>query len=140
MFSMKSKQLLDRPLILFSPFLIISLILVLNFKTQGCFGDEPRYIEFSNNILRGFYSPPSPEIYLPNGPGYPLLILPFIALRTPLYFIGILNALLHFISIVLIFKTLKSYLSIQFTLIISLFWAFYINAYQITINKIPFTT
>ena len=41
------------------------------------FGDEWRYLYYANNLLHGFYSPRD-RIFLWNGPGYPLLLVPFV--------------------------------------------------------------
>jgi hypothetical protein len=41
------------------------------------FGDEWRYIYYADNLLHGFFSPRE-RVFLCNGPGYPLLILPFV--------------------------------------------------------------
>jgi 4-amino-4-deoxy-L-arabinose transferase-like glycosyltransferase len=93
-------------------------------------GDEVRYLGFAMNILHGFYSPPAPDIYLTNGPGYPILIVPFLALNLPLVCITIMNALFYYFSLILVYKALQQFVSIRISLMISLFWAFNINAYQ----------
>lgn len=40
-------------------------------------GDEWRYLYYANNLLRGFYSPHD-RVFLWNGPGYPLFLVPFV--------------------------------------------------------------
>ena len=44
---------------------------------QPQFGDEWRYLFYANNLAHGFYSPRE-RIFLWNGPGYPLFLLPFV--------------------------------------------------------------
>jgi hypothetical protein len=41
--------------------------------------DEWRYLYYAENLLRGYYSP-RPRVFLWNGPGYPLLLVPFVKL------------------------------------------------------------
>lgn len=127
---MKFSNLSQNPYFLFLPFLIVSVALVLVFQTTGTYGDEERYLDCAKNLLRGFYSPEAPDIFLPNGPGYPIILMPFLALKLPLFCIPIMNAIFFYLSIVLIYKILKQSVSFLLTIIISLFWACYINAYQ----------
>ena len=44
---------------------------------RGLFGDEWRYLYYAENLLHGFYSPRE-RVFLWNGPGYPLLLVPFV--------------------------------------------------------------
>ena len=83
---------------------------------------------FAQNLLHGFYSPP--EIDLRNGPDCALVLMPFVALNLPLASITILNAVFHYLSIILLFKALQQIVSFRTALIISLFWACYYVAYQ----------
>lgn len=127
---MKKTNIVKNPYFLFFPFLIIALAIALIFKTNGSIGDEPRYLNGASNLLRGFYSPPAPDISLVNGPGYSIFLMPFLALHLPLISITIMNALLFYFSIILIYKTLQCFISDRIALIISMFWGCFINAYQ----------
>jgi hypothetical protein len=118
------------PFILFSPFLFLYLVFVFKFPTNGTMGDENRYLMFAQHLLNGFYSWPAPNIDIGDGPGYPILIMPFVALKTPLIFITSLNALLYYFSIIFLFKSLQQVTSFSFTLIACLFWAAFYNSYQ----------
>jgi 4-amino-4-deoxy-L-arabinose transferase-like glycosyltransferase len=80
--------------------------------------------------LNGFFSPPAPDINLWSGPGYPLFIAPFVWFKAPLISIKLANALLQYLSIVLLFLAIKKYVSRQYALIFSFSWAFYYIAYQ----------
>src|SRR5690349_1086566 len=42
-------------------------------------GDEWRYLYYADNLLHGFYSPHD-RVFLWNGPGYPLLLAPFVGI------------------------------------------------------------
>lgn len=102
--------------------------------TNGKGGDEFRYLWYAQNMLNGFYSPQSPNIQLINGPGYPIILMPFLALKLPLISMTIINALFYYFSIILLFKSLKKIVSFSLTLTFSLAWACYLIAYQ----NIPF--
>lgn len=94
-------------------------------------GDEARYIQFAQNLLNGFYSPAYPNIDLINGPGYPILLMPFVAFKLPLIFITLFNAVLHYLSIIFLFKSIQIRTSSFKTAgLIALCWAFNILAYQ----------
>lgn len=118
------------PFVLFLPFLLFYLVFTFVTYTPGFVGDETRFLNYANNLLHGFYSQPYPNIDLLSGPGYPLIITPFVALHLPKLSIIILNALLHYLSVVFLFKTLSQFASFKKTLVISLFWACYYVAYQ----------
>ena len=122
------------PYLLFLPFLFLYFILVIIHPTKGNQGDEGRYLMFANNLLHGFYSPPPPEINIWNGPGYPLLLMPFVALHLPLMAITLLNSLLYYFSIILLYKSLQKFVSNNKTIFISLCWAcYYISFFEMSL-------
>ncbi len=123
------KKILSNPWLIFSPFLLLFILLVLKLHNDRMEGDEGRYIMFANNLLQGFYSPKY-ELNLWNGPGYPILLLPFVALKLPLIIITLLNAFLQYLSIVFLYKTIKTYTNTKIALFFSLFWACYYISYQ----------
>ena len=127
---MKKTNILKNPYLLFSPFLIAFIIYVFIQPTNGTFGDEPRYLLYAQNLNHGFYSPPDWNVWLINGPGYPILLMPFLALRLPLISMTIINAFFYYFSIILIYKSLKELVSHNLTLLFSLAWASYLVAYQ----------
>ncbi len=127
---MKSFKLPQNPYLLFSPFLILFLAYVLIFHSNAVGGDGPRYLKLTENLLKGNYSPPAPDINLPNGPGYPIFLIPFMAFGLPLICVTILHAVLHYLSIVLLFKSLRYVVSFRLAFIVSLFWGCYYIAYQ----------
>ncbi len=135
--SIKNKGIKRNPYLLFFPFLILYIILILIFAKNENFGDEIRYITYAENLTHGFYSPPYPYIDLGNGPGYPLLISPLVALNAPLILIKLMNAIFLYFSIVFLFKALKQILPYKFSLIFSLIWAFYPNNYEQLFYTLP---
>ncbi|MFC2165276.1 hypothetical protein ACFLT2_09800 [Acidobacteriota bacterium] len=94
------------PFLFFLPFLILYIVLIIIFATDVFFGDEPRYLSFAENLTRGFYSPPPPEININNGPGYPIVLTPFSALNIPLIYFKLLNAIFLYLAVVFFYKTL----------------------------------
>lgn len=100
------------------------------FPTTGVIGDEDVYLRFAGNLAHGFYSPPPPDIDLGKGPGYPILLAPFVALHVPLIWMALLNAVFYYLSIVFLFKSLQTFSNSRVALVVSLFWAFYYNLYE----------
>ncbi|MGB1206244.1 MAG: hypothetical protein ACPG5B_11390 [Chitinophagales bacterium] len=92
-------------------------------------GDEGRYMQFAENLCHGFYSSPPPDINLWNGPAYPIFLMPFVLLKLPLICITLTNAVLQYLSIVFLFKTLLNYVKRNVALFFSFFWACYYIAY-----------
>jgi hypothetical protein len=81
-------------------------------------GDERRYIWFATNLSHGFYSPQD-EINLWNGPGYPILLLPFVLLNVPWLTAKLFNALFLFLAILYFYGTLRLYMQKNSALIFS---------------------
>src|SRR6185436_9581786 len=124
----ESLKSIKNPYLIFLPFLVFFIGYVVYFLTDGVSGDQPRYLMYAQNLLHGSYSPP--ELDLRNGPGYPIVLVPFVALNLPLASMTILNAVFHYLSIVFLFKALQQVVSYKRALIISLFWACYYIGYQ----------
>jgi hypothetical protein len=119
------------PFLLFVPFLFLYIVYVIHFHTDQMLGDEARYYQFAENLLHGFYSPAFPNIDLINGPGYPIILMPFVLFKLPLLSITLFNALLHYLSIILVFKSIQLITnSFKVSLIIGICWGAYFLAYQ----------
>lgn len=112
-----------------SPFLLLYLIFVIVAHNDEFVGDEARYFQYATNLLKGYYSPPG-EAYLWNGPGYPIFLMPFIYFNLPLQSITIINAIMHFASVVLLFYTLTKLVKEKIAFYISIFWGGYFTAFQ----------
>jgi len=128
--SIKFQEFLRNPFVLFLPFLILSIIIVIISNKQGLIGDENKYLNFSNNLLQGYYSYPPSRINIDVGPGYSLLLMPFIALKFPYISIKLLNAFLYYLSIIFVYKSLQIIVTNKIALIASIFWALYYNIYE----------
>jgi 4-amino-4-deoxy-L-arabinose transferase-like glycosyltransferase len=131
---MKKANALSNPYLLFSPFLILYILWVFVSPSNGTSGDESRYLGYANNLIHGYYSLPAPNIELINGPGYPIVLIPFLLLKLPLISLTLMNAFFYYFSIILLFKALKEIVSYRVALAFSLVWASYYIAFQ----SIPF--
>lgn len=118
------------PFVLFLPFLFLYIVFVLVMYSIPNRGDEPRYFRYANNILNHLLLKPAQSLDLTNGPGYPILMLPFVALHLPKICIILMNAVFHYLSIVFLFKALQQFLTFKKTLAFSIFWGCYYIAYQ----------
>lgn len=108
------------------PFLLLYLAICAKFAPANFVDDEERYVRFAKNLLRGFYSPPLPNIDLWNGPGYPAIVASFLLLKLPLMAIRLLNGILLYLSLVLTYKSINFYTSkktaLAFTFILGLYF------------------
>lgn len=125
---MKRKKILKNPFIFFLPFLVFAIIIILLCSNSENYGDEIRYLNYANNLTKGFFSNPYPYIDLGNGPGYPLILAAFVSIHAPLVIFKIVNSFFYYFSIVFIFKSLKLFVPFKFSIIITLIWALYPNS------------
>jgi 4-amino-4-deoxy-L-arabinose transferase-like glycosyltransferase len=121
------KKFARTPWILFSPFLFFYAYTIKINKWPTLYGDEIRYVEFAHHLIHGFYSPNAPHINLWNGPGYPIVLLPFIALKVPVIYITLLNALYLYLAVVFLYKALKLLTNYKTAVLCSLLLAIYPN-------------
>jgi Dolichyl-phosphate-mannose-protein mannosyltransferase len=126
-----NKSFTRNPWILFLPFLVFYACFIIINKWPVLYGDEIRYINFAHNLIHGFYSPPAPHVNLWSGPGYPILLLPFIALKIPVLYITLLNALFLYLAIVFLYKALRIIASHKIAVITCLLLAIYPNVLAI---------
>jgi len=131
-------RFIKNPFILFIPFLLFYIGLVICFPTDGRTGDEGRYLIYGQYMYNGFL--PSTEAgidILGNGPGYSIILMPFILLHLPFIWITLLNAFLYYFSIVLLFKASLLIVSFKKAFLVSLFWACYYNSYENMVLILP---
>jgi 4-amino-4-deoxy-L-arabinose transferase-like glycosyltransferase len=127
---MRTDNIIKKPFLLFLPFLLFYILYIFIFNNHALSGDEPRYLKDAGNLLQGYYSPPLPDITLYSGPGYPLIVLPFVAFKIPFIVIKLLNAFFLYFSIVLLYKVLSSFVSLKKTLLCCFFWGCYYNSFK----------
>ncbi len=126
---MRNLKVTRNPYLLFSPFLLLFVVIVLFLHTSTLKGDESGYLYFAQNLLHGFYSTPAPRINLWWGPGYPLLLVPFQALHLPVISISLMNAVFQYLSLVFLFKAMLYFVEFRKALIFSLFWGLCFSSY-----------
>ena len=124
------KKYFEQPYLSLLPFLLVYALIVIFQNPDSLKGDEGRYLAFANNLLNGFYSPPPPDINLWNGPGFPLYLLPFVALKLPLVVIRLFNALMYYAVLLLFNKTLSLFLDIKRSFFFTLLFACYYMPYK----------
>jgi Dolichyl-phosphate-mannose-protein mannosyltransferase len=93
--------------------------------------DEGRYWGFAENLLNGHFHYKEGYQFLWSGPGYPLLLVPFVALGSPIFVLKLVNALLLYASVVYFFKLLKLYLSPVQSMLTALLFACYYPMYEV---------
>lgn len=75
---------------------------------EPSFGDEWRYVWYAQNLLGGAFTPrDNPMIW--NGPGYPVLLMPFAALELPVLVPKLFNAVLVAAAVAFTQATLRRY-------------------------------
>jgi hypothetical protein len=122
------KKLLRNPWLAYAPFLVYYMCLIFINKWPKLYGDEIRYVAFAKNLTHGFYSPPPPHIDLWNGPGYPLVLMPFVALHVPYLYVTLINALYLYLAVVLLYKAINRVANQRIAFAGSLLLALYPNA------------
>ncbi len=108
------------------PLFILYISISLLFGHSDPAGDENRYLFFANNLLNGFYSPPPPEISLWNGPGYPVIVAAILFLGANKVMLSIVNAVLFFLSILFIHKSICFFASERSALVYTILAGFYL--------------
>jgi hypothetical protein len=125
------KKLMGSPYLLYFPFLLYSVWLIIHDRLPGLHADEIRYVELAKNLIHGYYSPFPENINLWNGPGYPILLMPFAALHVPLVYATLINALFHYLSLVFVHQSLSLVANKKIALVGGLLLAIYPNALSV---------
>lgn len=105
----------------FLPLFILYVIIVYLLNDPHTKGDEGRYLGFTNNLLNGYYAIPGIRAgFLWNGPGYPIILIPFKYFHLPLIFPRVLNAIFLTFGVIYLYKSLLFYIDERKSFIISL--------------------
>jgi hypothetical protein len=126
-----NKKLTRNPWLIYAPFLFYYFYYIIKNKWPSLYGDEIRYMDFAKNLVHGFYSPNAPHINLWNGPGYPIVLMPFVALHIPALYITLMNGLYLYLAVVLLYISLTKIANHKIALICGLLLAVYPNAASI---------
>ena len=80
-------KILQKKNLVFTPLLVAYAIISFFFSENILVADEGRYLNFSENILNGFYANPDLKPgFLWCGPGYPIILLLFTLLKAKLVY------------------------------------------------------
>ena len=90
------------------PLLLLYVLVVFLIAPEHLRGDEEHYVRSASNLTNGFYSPQD-DINLWFGPGYPIVLVPFVLLKLPLLAARLLNALFLFAAMVYFYHGLRLY-------------------------------
>jgi hypothetical protein len=93
----------------FLPLIIVYVVVLVLSPTGIGRSDQTRYLWYAENLSRGYFSPKQP-VNLWSGPGYPLLLAPFVGLRLPLAVPRALNIVLLLAAVGYFYATLRSYI------------------------------
>ena len=109
----------------FSPLFLLYFFYILFFSQSETFGDEIRYVGYAENLLNGFYTTrDTPNLI--NGPGYPLYLAAFLALKLPLLVPKLFNAVLFFLAVFFFYRTLRFFVPAKqatfFAYALGLYW------------------
>jgi len=110
--------------LLFLPLLVLYAIIVITSSTNTFEGDEGGYVEFARRLSQGYYSPRN-DVKLWWGPGYPIVLLPFVLLSLPWMAAKFLNAFFLYAAILYFYKTLKLYIPKKFALVFTYLFGLY---------------
>ncbi len=128
---MKKNSLL-RSILLFLPLLLFYIILVLAFSNAEFTGDESRHMVYANNLTHGYFADENnPD--LRNGPGYPLVIAPFLTINAGLLVLKLLNALFVFIGVIYFKKTIAFFAKEKYAIVL----AYLIGMYPPLLRYMP---
>jgi len=122
------KKLSRQPFLMFLPFLFYYAYVIVHNRQGGLHGDEIRYVNFADHLIHGFYSPPQPFISLWNGPGYPILLMPFGWWHIAPLYQTLTNALFMYLAVVFLYKSLRLVCNTNIAFTLSLLLAIYPNA------------
>lgn len=91
------------------PLLLLYIVLVVILSSAPFQGDEGGYVAIADRLSQGHYSPIS-DIKLWWGPGYPIVLTPFVYFKIPWLVAKFLNALFLFGALLYLNKTLTLWL------------------------------
>ena len=98
--------------------------------------DEVRYWGFAENLLNGHFHYLEGDNFLWSGPGYPISLVPFVALDAHLGLVKVMNAVYLYLAVVLLWKAMAFYFSREKAYLIALLWALYYPLYSMALPNI----
>jgi hypothetical protein len=108
------------------PLLILYILIILLLSVNILQNDEVNYIDYAHRLIEGNYFSDSSDVQLWWGPGYPLILVPFVALNSPLILIHLANAFFLYGGLLFFYSTLSKFLTPLTALIFSLLTGLYL--------------
>ena len=90
----------------FLPLLSLYLLYGVLHNRESLRCDESRYLVYAHNILNGFFASQESLMFW-NGPGYPLFLAPFMALKWPLIVPRLVNGLFLYFAMIYLYHILR---------------------------------
>jgi len=104
---------------------IVYVFLIFHYFEPFYRGDELRYVTYAQNLLSGFFSPPAPDFNLWSGPGYPLVLAPFVLLGFSHFQLVLLNVVFLILTLVLTRRSIGLFLPPNVSFLFLLFLGLY---------------
>jgi hypothetical protein len=120
----RDMKVIPRGKIRFLLLFLLYLAVVLATSRDTFMGDESEYVAFATNLSHGYYSPPG-SLDLWFGPGYPMVLLPFVLLRLPWLAAKVLNAVFLIGAVIYFYRTLRLYMGEDQASVIGLLFGIY---------------
>ncbi len=118
-----------KPILKFLPLLLLFTIVIILLAKTELRPDEIRYLNYANNLTQGYFTNPE-NPFLESGPGYPLLLTVFVALKSPIIVIKVFNGLWVFIGLLFFYQLLLTITSKKIatimTYVLGLYYPFFI--------------
>lgn len=136
------KRILDKvfsqsPWLVFLPFGLIWAVMAIAMKDNSALVyDEVRYWGFATNLLNGHFHFYEGDNFLWSGPGYPIFLTPFVALDSPLWLIKFFNAVMLYMTVVILYKCFREYFSAKRAFVPALAFAMYYPLYFMALPNI----
>lgn len=106
------------------PLLLFYLLLVVLFSSTTLQGDEKNYVDVASSLSQGsFFSNIEKNLY--RGPGYPIVLVPFVLLKLSWFVAKLLNAFFLFGAILYLYRTLALWLYENYALIFAFVMGLY---------------
>lgn len=109
----------------FLPLIIAYYVCIILFSEEKAIGDEIRYLMYAERMAEGNYAgdPDNPDLM--NGPGLPIIFLPFQFLNLDIYYHRFINPIFMWVALVFVSKTLLLFTTIKRSIIFTYAYGLY---------------
>lgn len=107
-----------------SPLLLVYVAAIILIPVSPLWNDEAGYLRFAENLIHGFYAD-KVDMNLWWGPGYPIVLMPFVALDLPVFALRLLNAFFLFGAAIYFYYTLCNYIDDNYAILFTILFGLY---------------